>query len=66
MSSRQPNESKPESAREQRETVLENQRKAHDKASPENFKEEAIEDKVIDLGPVSSHESNIKDLDPKK
>ena len=65
MTSRQPDQSKPASAREQRDTVLENARKAHDKASPENFKEEAVEDKVIDLGPVSSDDSNIKDLDPK-
>ena len=64
--SRPSSEPKPQSQREQRERVLENERQAHDKASPENFKEEAVEDKIIDLGPVASgDDSNIKDLDPK-
>lgn len=64
MSNRPSNESKPESAREQRDAVLDNERKAHEK-QPENFKEEAVDDKLIDLGPVSSDDSNIQDLDPK-
>lgn len=56
-------EPKPESAEEQREQVLENERKANEK-QPKNFKDDAVTEKVIDLGPIDPNDGNIDDLDP--
>lgn len=58
------NDPKPESAQE-REAVLEAERRANEK-QPENFKDKAVTEKVIDLGPVDPDEGNIKDLDSPK
>ena len=58
-----PNDLKPESADEQRDAVLDAERKANEK-QPKNFKDEAVTEKVIELGPVDADDSNIKDLDP--
>lgn len=58
------NDPKPESAKE-REAVLEAERRANEK-QPENVKDKAVTEKVIDLRSVDPDEGNIKDLDSPK
>ena len=53
-------QSVPESARD-RDVVLDAEREAN-KKQPENFKDKAVTEKVIDLGPGDP--KDVKDLDP--
>ena len=55
-------QSVPESARD-RDVVLDAEREAN-KKQPENFKDKAVTEKVIDLGPGDPTDGNVKDLDP--
>ena len=61
-SANRPNQPKAGSAPD-RDAVLEAEREANER-QPENFKDAAVTEKVIDLGPVDPKDSNIKDLDP--
>ena len=43
---------------------MESERKASEK-HPENFKDEAVTDKKVEIGPIDKDGSAIKGLDPK-
>ena len=55
---------RPKSRNEQREALMESERKASER-QPENFKDEAVTDKKVEIGPITKDGSAIKGLDPK-
>ena len=55
---------RPKSRNEQREALMESERKASER-QPENFKDEAVTDKKVEIGPIDKNGSAIKGLDPK-
>lgn len=58
------NQSNPDSTPDPREALLESERKAAE-SQPESFKDEAIEEKVVEIGPITEEGEAIKGLDPK-
>ena len=49
---------------DQRDKLLESEKKAA-VPQPESFKDEAIDDKVVEIGPITPGSDAIKGLDPK-
>ena len=55
---------RPKNGDQQRDALMDSERKASEQ-QPENFKDEAVTDKKVEIGPITKAGSAIKGLDPK-